>query len=202
MAHDHRPHSDARREVWDRRHAERTHHHPGPNAEVERIVQRFSAGGALDLGAGSGRHALWLAEAGWEVTAVDFSRVGLSVGEQEARGRGLAVEWVPADVRTWTPPEGAQYDLILVSFLHLPEEVLRRTTDWLAPSGHLVVVAHAVRNLTEGVGGPSDPSLLYTVEDLRRATETLEVLRCEEVVRHTDEGDVIDVVLIAQRPTH
>jgi SAM-dependent methyltransferase len=170
-----------------------------PNAEVERIVGDWPPGRALDLGAGEGRHAVWLAARGWRVTAVDFSAVGLAKGESEAAQRGLAVDWVVADVRSWQPTAHAM-DLVLVAYLHLPEDVLVRARSWLAPAGALVVVGHALRNLTDGVGGPSDPTLLHTVEQLRTAADGLQVERCEEVVRSTDAGDAIDAVLVARRP--
>jgi SAM-dependent methyltransferase len=190
-----------RRQMWDERYAASDRvWSAGPNAEVERIVGGWSPGRALDLGAGEGRHAVWLASLGWRVTAVDFSAVGLATGEAQATSRRLSVDWVVADARSWQPPDGARYDLVLVSYLHLPEDVLSRARDWLSVGGRLVVVGHALRNLTQGVGGPSDPSLLHTMEGLGAAASGLQVERCEEVVRHTDGGDAIDVVLIARRP--
>ena len=190
-----------RRAMWDERYgaADRVWS-AGPNAEVERIVGDWPPGRALDLGAGEGRHAVWLAAKHWRVTAVDFSAVGLAKGEKEATARGLHIDWVVADARSWVPPAGGGFDLVLVSYLHLPQDVLGRTTGWLAPGGALVVVGHALRNLTDGVGGPSDPALLHTVEGVLAAVDGLEVERCEEVVRSTDAGDAIDVVLVARRP--
>lgn len=190
-----------RRRMWDERYAasDRVWSH-GPNAEVERVVGSWPPGHALDLGAGEGRHAVWLATLGWRVTAVDFSAVGLAKGEAEAARRHLPVDWVVADARSWHPAPGIRYDLVLVAYLHLPEDVLSRTRDWLAPGGALVVVGHALRNLTEGVGGPSDPSLLHTMEQLGSAAVGLRIERCEEIVRTTDSGDAIDVVLVARRP--
>ena len=198
-----------RQRMWDERYAASSRvWSAGPNAEVERIVGGWVSvrdeggpvGRALDLGAGEGRHAVWLAGLGWRVTAVDFSAVGLGKGEAEASARGLRVDWVVADARSWQPPHGTTFDLILVAYLHLPEDVLSRTTRWLAPGGALVVVGHALRNLTEGVGGPSDTALLHTTEQLRSASAGLAVERCEEVVRPTDGGDAIDAVLVARRP--
>lgn len=188
-------------QMWDERYAaaERVWS-AGPNREVERIVAGWVPGRALDLGAGEGRHALWLAELGWQVTAIDFSSVGIDRGRREAESRGLAVDWVVEDVTTWHPPEGTTYDLALVAYLHIPEDVFSRLGRWLASGGALVVVGHALRNLTEGVGGPQDPALLHTTEQLRAAAQDLDIERCEEVVRSTDAGDAIDVVLVARRP--
>jgi SAM-dependent methyltransferase len=190
-----------RQRMWDERYSATDRvWSASPNAEVEQIVGSWTPGRALDLGAGEGRHALWLASRGWRVTAVDFSAVGLAKGEAEATRLGLSVDWTVADVRSWHPPARAAFDLVLAAYLHLAEDVLGRAAGWLAPGGALVVVGHALRNLTEGVGGPSNPELLHTPEGLRAALQGYEVERCEEFVRHTDAGDAIDVALVARRP--
>ncbi len=189
-----------RQALWDERYAAQAHvWSPTPNAEVERIVGGWAPGRALDLGAGEGRHSVWLASLGWRVTAVDFSAVGLAKGEKEASARGIRVDWVVADARSWHPAAQTLYDLVLVSYLHLPSDVISRTRSWLAPGGALVVVGHGVRNLTEGVGGPSDPALLHSPEQLREAAGDLAIERCEEYLRPTEHGDAIDVVLVARR---
>jgi SAM-dependent methyltransferase len=149
--------------MWDERYAAQEQvWSEGPNAMVESIVGAWPSGRALDLGAGEGRHALWLASLGWTVTAVDFSAVGIERGRRLAASRNLEVDWVTADATQWLPPEGASFDLVLVAYLHLPEDVVERAAGWLAPGGALVVVGHALRNLTEGTGGPQDPAILHT----------------------------------------
>jgi SAM-dependent methyltransferase len=200
---------------WDARYAESDRlWSPEPNPTIAQIVGPLSPGGsterskgspgspapaALDFGAGEGRHAVWLAALGWDVTAVDFSRVGIDKGRREAESRGIDVDWHVADARDWSPPAGTTYALVLVVFLHLEADVLARTRDWLAPGGRLVVLGHARRNLTEGVGGPQDPRLLHTEEQLRAAARGLRIERLEEVLRPTPHGDAIDVTLVACR---
>lgn len=171
-----------------------------PNAWVAATTRGWFTGRALDLGAGEGRHSVWLASLGWQVTAVDFSPVGIEHGRQGAAEVGVQVGWVVADVRTWEPPTGATYDLVLVSYLHLADEVLARVGDWLAPGGALVVVGHALRNLTEGSGGPSDARLLHTEAGYRAASAALVVEQLGEVVRPLPQGNAIDLVLVARRP--
>jgi SAM-dependent methyltransferase len=197
-------HTEDRRRIWNERYgaAERVWS-SGPNEHVAQIVSPLAPGTALDLGAGEGRHAIWLAENGWTATAVDFAEVGLERGRREAERCGVseAITWVTADVRTWTPDPGATYDLVLIAYLHLPEDVFTRAATWVAPGGHLVVVGHALRNLTEGVGGPQDPAILNSPDQLREKARGLDILRCEEVERTTAEGaTAIDVVLVARRP--
>ena len=200
-----RPHGGARppghdAEHWDARYAESTRlWSAAPNATVAELVTPLRPGRALDVGTGEGRHAVWLASRGWDVTAVDFSAVGVDKGRREADVRGIAVDWVVADAREWSPPEGAAYDLVLVAYLHLEGDVLSRTRGWLAPGGRLVVLGHARRNLTDGVGGPQDPRLLHTDEQLRAAAEDLTVERLGEVLRPTPDGEAIDIALVARR---
>ena len=184
---------------WDQRYAETDRLWSGePNATVAELVGPMRPGRALDLGAGEGRHAVWLAGRGWQVTAVDFSGVGLERGRRAPGGD--AVEWIVDDVRTWQPPPGTTYDLVLVAHLHLADDVFGRIGEWIAPGGALVVVGHARRNLADGVGGPQDPRLLHTEDQLRRAAAGLKIEQLREVLRDTDAGTAIDLALVARRP--
>lgn len=170
-----------------------------PHPLVVREVTGLAPGTALDIASGTGRHSLWLAENGWQVTAVDFSRTGLAVAAREAATRGVDVDWQLADARLWTPPHDG-YDLVLMTYVHLPA-VLRRALRWLRPGGHVVIVGHALRNATEGVGGPSNRLLLHDVVDLaaRVTGARLRVLRATEVERPVEGGTVVDALVVATR---
>lgn len=168
-----------------------------PNAWVERTLAHLDPGTAVDLGAGEGRNALWLASLGWEVTAVDFSAVGLATGARRATELGLDVEWVTADATTWVSPQ--QVDLVVVAYLQLPADDLARAlgnaAGYLAPGGTLAVVGHDRANT---VGGPPDPAVLYTVDELRAAVSALQIVHCTQVQRVTANGTALDTVLIAR----
>lgn len=170
-----------------------------PNQFVVSLTEDLPPGSAVDLGAGEGRNALWLAERGWQVTAVDFSTAAVDRGR--ARQGGDRVDWQVADVTAYEPAD--RFDLVLLCYLHLPRQVMRRVLDhaasWVAPAGHLVVVGHAVRNLTDGVGGPQERDRLQDEDMLAEAAQALVVERLEEVERHTPNGTAIDVVLRARR---
>jgi SAM-dependent methyltransferase len=186
---------------WDSRYAQSDRvWSAAPNAWVAATIGSWFTGRALDLGAGEGRHSVWLAALGWQVTAVDFSAIGIERGRSGAGEVGVEVDWVVSDVRTWEPPEGVTFDLILAAYLHLTDDVLSRARDWLVPGGALVLTGHSLRNLTDGVGGPSDPRLLHTEAAYRAASEGLVVEQLGEVVRHLPDGDAIDLVLVARRP--
>lgn len=185
-------------EHWDRRYAETDRvWRAEPHEQLADVVRLLPRGSALDVAAGEGRHSVWLAEQGWRVTAIDFSAVGLQKGRAEAERRGLDIEWVVGDVTSWAPER--TYDLVLVAFLHIGPEVYATLRSHLAPGGHLVVVGHARRNITDGVGGPQDPDLLEDTASLAVAAGDLQVLRNEEVERHTAAGTAVDVLLVARR---
>jgi SAM-dependent methyltransferase len=155
----------------------------------------------VDLAAGEGRHALWLAARGWRVTAVDFSSVGLRRGRSQPGADRIV--WEAADVTTWTAPEGS-LDLVLVAYLHLPEDatvsVLTRAVGWLRPGGRLLVLGHDVDNLTAGTGGPREPALLHSVGRLTPVADLLTVDRLEQVRRTTPAGVALDTLLWGRRP--
>jgi len=180
--------------AWDERYATRPWL-ADPSGTVVAACSDLRPGRAVDVAAGTGRHARWLAGLGWTVTAVDFSAVGIGQGRE--LGSGLAVDWVVADALVWEPD--GPVDLVLAAYVQLGVAGLRRAAGWLSPGGHLVVVGHALRNLTEGVHGPRHPALLHTAEQLREAADNLRVLRLAEVLRPDDGGTGIDLVLVARR---
>jgi SAM-dependent methyltransferase len=179
----------------------------GPNQFLVEEISGTEPGSALDVACGEGRNAIWLAEQGWHVTGVDFSRVALDKARALAGDRGVVVDWVAADLVDWEPP--AAYDLVVVLYLHLPAElrrrVLRRMAECVAPGGTLLVVAHDRSNLTEGYGGPQDPEVLFGPDDVAADIgDVLRVVRAERVRRPVDtpsgKVDAIDLLVRARRP--
>ena len=188
-------------EGWDARYAAEERVFSGePNPFVAELAGPLAPGRALDLAAGEGRHALWLARRGWRVTAVDFSPVGLAHGRFQPDGD--RVTWVTADVVDWPGPPAA-VDLVLVAYLHLPEDVgsavLQRAAGWLRPGGRLLVLGHDVDNVAHGVGGPQDPAILHSVRRLAPVAALLDVDRLEQVRRETPAGIALDTLLWGRR---
>lgn len=168
-------------------------------------VGAMTPGVALDVGAGDGRNAIWLAEHGWRVTAVDFSSVALDRGRSVAEAAGVGVEWRLADLLEWVPPADA-FDLVAIFFIHLPSEerqlVYAKAAAAVARGGTLLVVAHDRANLTDGVGGPRDPDVLFTPDEIIRDLPSgFVVERAETVRRVTSTGPApLDAVIRAVRP--
>jgi SAM-dependent methyltransferase len=180
----------------------------GPNAFVAEQLAGHPRGRVLDLAAGEGRNALWLAEQGFDVEAVEFSAVAIEKGRQLAAHRHVSVTFTQADLTEKLDLEPA--DVVLLAYLHLPRaaerEVLRRAAALVAPGGTFLLIAHARRNLVEGVGGPPDPELLPTPDDVTDAIagSGLVVDQAGEVTRDVEvEGErrmAIDVLVRAHRP--
>jgi SAM-dependent methyltransferase len=197
------------REQWDERYrADELIWKAEPNRFLVEEVARLAPGRALDLACGEGRNALWLAERGWQVTAVDFSSVGLEKARRLASERGLELVLVEADVLEWEPP-AASFDLVIVMYLHLPagarRRVQERAASALAPGATLLVVGHDSTNLTEGIGGPQDPAVLFSPEDIVGDLDGLDIERAERARRPVATGsgevDAIDAIVRAVRPS-
>ena len=171
-----------------------------PNRTFAAETASLPPGKALDLGAGEGRNAIWLAQQGWTATAVDFSEL--------AEASDVEIDTIVADVTTYTPPTRA-YDLVAVIYLHLPAsertQVHRRAAAALNPGGTLVVLGHDTTNLTDGHGGPQDAEVLFTPDDVVSDLEPtgLTVIKSGRVQRKvtTADGDriAIDALVTARR---
>ena len=179
----------------------------GPNHFVTEEVTALAAGRAIDLGTGEGRNAIWLAERGWQVTAVDFSAAGLARAGRLAAERGGSVDWVQADLLDYKPAPGG-YDLVLVVYIHLPSaslaRIFRAAAAAVAPGGTLLVIGHDRDNITRGHGGPQDPGRLYTPAAVTAELDGLAIRRVEQVMRpvRTPDGErtAIDTLVRAERP--
>ncbi len=141
-----------------------------PNPQLVAEVDELTPGTALDVGAGEGADAVWLARRGWTVTAVDFSKVALERVAEHAAEQGVEVATEQADVRTWAPPEQT-YALVNSQFMHQPPEVftglVARLAAAVAPGGHLVVVGHHPKDLeSPSIGRPPVPEMLFTAEEV------------------------------------
>jgi SAM-dependent methyltransferase len=185
-----------KREDWNARYAEQELvWSAGPNRFLVSELAGLEPGRALDLACGEGRNAIWLAEQGWDVAAVDFADVAVEKG----RRRNADVDFRVADVLELDPGERT-YDLVIVFYLQLPweqlERVLRRAAAAVAPGGTFLLVGHDLRNLTHGHGGPKDAAVLYRAEDVPAALPGLDVVRAEPV----DRDGAVDALVRATRP--
>jgi SAM-dependent methyltransferase len=159
---------------WDQRYRSSSTLWSGQaNPQLVTEASDLAPGSALDVGCGEGADAIWLAERGWRVTAVDVSAVALERGAAHARDVSAEVAqritWLHADLVEWVP-SAASYDLVSAQFMHLPKvqrEVLHgRLAGSVAPGGTLLVVGHHPSDLETAVSRPSVPGLLFTSSEV------------------------------------
>jgi SAM-dependent methyltransferase len=163
------------RAFWDERYRQKAAIWSGePNAQLVDCAAELSPGRALEVGAGEGGDAIWLAERGWSVLAVDISPVALDRAQACAAAkldeeRVTAIEWRQADLSEWTPP-ASSFELVSAQFFHLPAEIrppiYRKLAAAVAPGGSLVIVGHHPSDLETGVKRPPRPDLLFTAEQI------------------------------------
>lgn len=196
------------RDMWNQRYAEKgAMFGAGPNQFVADRLGGLPPGRVLDLGAGQGRNAVWLAQQGHTVTAVDLSDVAVEQGRAAAAAAGVSVEFIVADLAEWEPPT-AEFDLVLLSYLQGPEAARKliheKAARALVPGGRVFLVAHHLDNLNDGVGGPSSPDVLFTESDLASDFSGFEIETNEKIFREVDQdgatGMAIDVLFIARKP--
>jgi SAM-dependent methyltransferase len=190
---------------WDERYSTSEYiWNAGPNSFVAEHVKDLPAGTAIDLAAGEGRNAVWLAEQGWEATAVDFSPVGLEKAERLAADHGVGITAVVGDALTWEPDEPV--DLVVIAYLQLPEPqqvaVLERAAKWVKPGGTLLVVAHDRANVEHGYGGPTSEGVCYDLDRTVAALDGLDIRLAEVAERHVEKDDghhvALDTLVIAR----
>ncbi|MGA2514010.1 MAG: class I SAM-dependent methyltransferase [Candidatus Limnocylindrales bacterium] len=198
---------DMRRLEWDARHRDGDFEGEGPNPALVAGVTGLTPGSALEVAAGSGTNAVWLARQGWRTTAVDWSPVGLAAGRAKAAAAGVEIEWLERDLFAWTPPPRS-FDLVVIVYLHLPPDertpVYARAAAAVAPGGRLLIVGHHRLNATEGEGGPPDQSRLFTADEIAlelRATDPDLLVERAEVVRRVPPPGrgPIDSLLVLRR---
>jgi SAM-dependent methyltransferase len=166
-----------------------------PIPELERWIEALPNGRALDVATGTGRNALYLADRGHEVDAVDVSDEALELARKRAAERGVDVDWIRADLEEFDP-EPDTYDVITVSFF-AALEYLPDLKEALAPGG-VLIYEHHLRSADDVEIGPSSKRHRYRSNDLLRACLDLTILHYEERVRTVTDGTAAVVTLIAR----
>jgi SAM-dependent methyltransferase len=204
--------SDYDRRFWEDRWSRALREHGGrvarrpPSDHLTAEVAELAAGHALDAGCGHGSDTLWLAARGWRVTAVDFAATALAQARSTATAMGPEVaervDWVEADLASWTPPNG-EFDLVVSLYVHIAgsvEETVQRLATGVAAGGTLFLVGHRPVDPATGAPTAAAGQAQVSVEDALAALdrELWEVVVAEERPRAAA-GTGVDVVIRARR---
>ena len=164
-----------------------------PNTFIAQEAHRFGSGAEVaDLGSGEGRNAVFLAEQGCRVTAIDYAEAGLEKTRALADERGVEVTTEQADLAYWTPSQ--QWDGLVCTFLHLRlGERVRLYTAMqaaLRPGGVLVAEWFRPEQRKDGYtsGGPPTLDLMVKPRELRQHFIWGDILQCEAAEVTLNEG--------------
>lgn len=156
---------------WDHRYSGEPMWSGNPNGSLVADAAALTPGRALDVGAGEGGDALWLAGQGWEVTATDISSRALDRVQAEATRRGLRVACQQADANAWQPFARGGFDLVAASYASIPRTPDRRGVhnilDAVAPGGTLIIISHDREAMHDAPHRrrPFDPDAYLQVDD-------------------------------------
>jgi tellurite methyltransferase len=167
------------REKWESRHAcQDDGQEPSPflGEILDRGAWPIAAGRALDIATGKGRNALFLAERGFEVVAIDISGVALEAARKRAQARSLRISWRQEDLEGLALPDD-QYDLIL-NFNYLQRSLIPQIKTALKMGGHVIFDTYLVDQQT--IGHPKNPAYLLGHNELLRSFREFRVLYYRE----------------------
>lgn len=185
------------RDRWNDRYERRdTDDRDDPVPALERRIADLPDGTALDVATGTGRNALFLAEHGYDVDAVDISDAAIATARDRADERGVDVNWIRADLADFEPGR-RRYDLVVVSYF-AALEYLPDLKEALAPGG-VLVYEHHLRS-SDPVAGPSTDRYRYRSNDLLRACLDLTILSYAERRRQRlNGGETVAVATLVAR---
>jgi SAM-dependent methyltransferase len=178
--------------MWDERYSEEDYvYGKEPNRFLVSVVTMLEPGKTLCLAEGEGRNAVYLASLGFDVLAIDASSVGLEKARRLAEERSVTIETKQVDLADFDMGE-ATYENIVSMFCHLEPALRRRVhasvVRALRPGGMFVLEAFRPEQLKHSSGGPKEPELLMSAQDVIGELAGLEMVRVGEVERRLDEG--------------
>ena len=193
--------------MWDERYSSEDYvYGTKPNEFLASVADRIPKGRVLCMAEGEGRNGVFLAEQGYQVTAVDSSRVGMEKARRLARQRKVEIETIVSDLAHFEITENS-WDGIVSIFCHVPPAIRkplhRKVVAGLKSGGVLVLEAYRPKQLEYGTGGPPVAELTMTLEGLKQELDGLEFRHGAEIDRdvteglyHTGVGAVVQVIAV------
>jgi SAM-dependent methyltransferase len=193
--------------MWDKRYDTKEYvYGKNPNDFLASVADGLPAGKMLCIAEGEGRNAVFLAEHGHDVVAVDASAVGLAKARVLADERGVQIQTVIADLVN-LDIEPDSWDAVVSIFAHVPpetrESLHRKIVRGLRSGGMLVLEAYTPEQISLGTGGPPVVELTMTLEALQRELDGLVFRHAVELQRdviegrlHTGTGAVVQLLAV------
>jgi Tellurite resistance protein TehB. len=180
--------------MWDERYSGDTFvYGTEPNDFLVEQTHLIPQGAVLCLAEGEGRNAVYLAKKGYEVHAIDLSKVGREKALSLAEQTGTQIRYDVGDLAHLEIGQGNWSGIVSI-FAHTPSElrhsVHQKVVSGLKPGGVFILEAFSPDQLhSSGLGGPKDPDMLMSLQALRQELAGLDLVIAREVVRCVDEGE-------------
>lgn len=172
--------SNSDREKWDAKYTRLSAGVEPADDWLKECVTGLPPGRALDLACGTGRNAIWLAQSGWQVDAIDISPVGLRHAREAARQAGAGpIGWIAADLDEYQPAEAA-YDLIVVFRFLERERLPGQIVAALKPGGRLVYETFLKAGSAAAGNHVTNPAFVLNPGELPRLYSPLRVIEYRE----------------------
>lgn len=178
---------------WDSRYAEQEYAYGiKPNDFLSENINRIKPGSEiLCLAEGEGRNAVFLAERGHKITAIDYSESGLKKLNSLAKEKGVKIETICADLNKYTL-EDNKWDAIICIFGHFPSELREKIFSKIYPAlkkdGLFLLEAYSKEQVQYKSGGPQSTDLLYSVQELANDLKDFKQLEIKQKERLVSEG--------------
>lgn len=183
------------REKWNQRYAEDSYQKGNPVTLLENWINKIPVGKALDIACGAGRNAIFMAQAGFDVDAMDISSEGLAKARDKAENESLKIHWIEHDFDQAYNFE-TDYDLIVVLW-YVNLRLIRQLCDCLAPGGYLLCEEHL--QTEEEVIGPSNARFRVAPGELRNTVSKLDILMYEESIATNESGERVASARVVAR---
>jgi ubiquinone/menaquinone biosynthesis C-methylase UbiE len=194
-------------EFWNARYSDNEYAYgKEPNQFFAEEIKKLTPGIALFPCDGEGRNSVYAATLGWKVSAFDFSASGKEKADKLASENNVEITFQTADASA-VEYEAEQFDLIVFTFAHLPENIRMRlhkeAINWLKPEGKIIYEAYNPKQLNNNTGGPKDLSMLGSREQIAKDFGSLTTQYLEELQVEVNEGKfhngVADVIRFVGR---
>ena len=144
-----------------------------PNAFLKKHIHLLQKGKALDIAAGEGRNAIYLAQNGFEVDAVDISQKGLKKAQALAREKGVNINTFLVDLDRYRIPK-ERYDLI-ANFYFLKRRLIPRIRNGLKEGGMVVFETYLLEHRALATGGPKQVKYFLKPNEALRLFKTFRI---------------------------
>lgn len=181
------------KEFWNSRYSEKDYAYGmEPNLFLKHELVKLKPGKILFLGEGEGRNAVFAAELGWVVDAVDYSDAAKNKAEALAASKKVKINYSVEDLLTYMPKQN-YYDVVALIYIHLKEELRERVhqnaLSALADDGKIIIEVFEKEQIKNSSGGPRDAELLYDLQTIVEDFIDLEFEKLSKEVIELNEGE-------------